>query len=120
MFPKLPYSPKQFEEILCNANNRKEKGREFLGYFIEWEGKVSSYNLEYNKIVLILDFNEGSLLLHSLFLHLPLTYFEIVKTLRKGQRLRACGIIFEIFIGMIQLNYVDFEITEETAEPTAF
>ena len=118
--PKLPYSPKQFEEILCNANNRKEKGREFLGYFIEWEGKVSSYNLEYNKIVLILDFNEGLLLLHSLFLHLPLTYFEIVKTLRKGQRLRARGIIFEIFIGTIQLNYVDFEITEETAEPTAF
>jgi hypothetical protein len=47
-------------------------------------------------------------------LRLPLSYIELVKVLNKGQRLRARGIIDEILIGNISLNYVDFETVAES------
>jgi class 3 adenylate cyclase len=116
--PKLPYSPKQFQEILLSANNREEKESEFLGYFVEWEGKVSKFELLDYYILLTFHINEDSLSYEykTLFLVLPFTYLEIVKALGKGQRLRVRGIIWEILLSIITLNYVDFEITEKTAE----
>jgi class 3 adenylate cyclase len=116
--PKLPYSPKQFQEILRSAYNRDEKEREFLGYFIEWEGKVSDVTLHdsHISISLFVEIKEGSSFSQSigLILLLPLTYLEIVKALGKGQSLRVRGIIYRICIGVITLNYVDFEIIEES------
>ena len=114
--PKLPYSPKQFDEILRSTCNREEKERKFLGYFIEWEGKVSSFKPNDYGIRISLEINEGSLFSQytTLILLLPLTYLEIVEALGKGQRLRPRGIIYDIYIGIIYLNYVDFETIKES------
>jgi class 3 adenylate cyclase len=113
--PKLPYSPKQFQEILLSADNRNKKEREFVGYFVEWEGKVKGVEVNDYDIWLTLVINEDSWDYKNLVLTLPLTYLEIVKALGKGQHLRARGIICKIMFGTIMLNYVDFKITEETA-----
>jgi hypothetical protein len=45
---------------------------------------------------------------------LPLSNLEIVNALRKGQRLRARGVIHDIQFHIIMLNYVDLEIVAES------
>ncbi len=45
---------------------------------------------------------------------LPLNNLELVKVLEKGQRLRARGIIHDIYVGVITLNYVDIETVAES------
>jgi hypothetical protein len=47
-------------------------------------------------------------------LRLPLSYLELVKVLKKGQRLRARGIIDFIYMKSIRLNYVDLESVAES------
>jgi hypothetical protein len=51
--------------------------------------------------------------IEALRLLLPLNNLELVKALKKGQRLRARGIIHDIFMGSITLNYVDLDTVEE-------
>jgi len=53
-------------------------------------------------------------LYNGLTLLLPLNNLELVKVLEKGQRLRARGIIHDVFVGTITLNYVDLETVTES------
>jgi hypothetical protein len=90
-----------------------EKEKEFFGYFVECEGTLMRFTRDRFDITVFLEIGTYPSY-HTLFLRLPLSYLELVKVLNKEQRLRARGIIDEIFIGNILLNYVDFEIVSES------
>jgi hypothetical protein len=90
-----------------------EKEHEFFGNFVEWEGTFESFTRGTFDITVFLGIGTYPSY-HHLFLRLPLSYIELVKVLNKGQRLRARGIIDEILIGNISLNYVDFETVAES------
>jgi class 3 adenylate cyclase len=108
--PKLPYSPSEFYEV---TGGLMEKEHEFFGNFVEWEGTFESFTRGTFDITVFLGIGTYPSY-HHLFLRLPLSYIELVKVLNKGQRLRARGIIDEILIGNISLNYVDFETVAES------
>jgi class 3 adenylate cyclase len=115
--PKLPYSPTEFADVMRGAVNVEEKEREFLGYFVEWEGTFESFTRDSSEIDLRLQLRSPSSFTDSYFLIvllLPLSNLEIVDALRKGQRLRARGVIHDIQFHIITLNYVDLEIIAET------
>jgi class 3 adenylate cyclase len=57
--PKLPYSPREFDEVARGAVNDKEKEREFYGYFVEWEGAFESYRQDDSDITLQMDSISG-------------------------------------------------------------
>jgi hypothetical protein len=111
--PKLPYSPKAV--VVRGAANANEKEREFFGYFVEWEGTFDGYTRHPYGIDLTVRLGSPNLddLYHVLSLSLPHTNLETVKTLRKGQQLRARGVINDIFSVVIKLNYVDLEIADD-------
>ncbi len=113
--PKLSYSPKRFAEVMREAVNVEEKEREFLGYLVEWEGTFKGFTSGGSHITMTLEVAPPSLIddYFHILLMLPNTNREVVKVLRKGQRLRARGIIRDITIHMIRLNYVDLEIAED-------
>ena len=114
--PKLPYSPRDFIDILHGATNVEEKEHEFFGYFVEWEGTFEGFTRNSFEIVLTLQVDSprygSSYFLVPLLL--PLNNLEIVNVLRKGQRLRVRGVIHEIMFRIITLNYVDLEIMSES------
>ena len=113
--PKLPHSPKEFSDVVGEAGNIEEKEREFIGYFVEWEGTFEGFTSDRNRIVLTLEVATPSVSDHyfHILLVLPHSNLEIVKALRKGQLLRARGIIQDITFHMIRLNYVDLETVDE-------
>jgi len=113
--PKLPYSPKDFADILSKTSNSGEKAREFFGYFVEWEGTFERFTRTDSKIILTLDLQLSSDLVfcRKLELLLPLNNLELVKALQKGQRFHVRGIIHDICLGIIMLNYVDLETVDE-------
>jgi class 3 adenylate cyclase len=105
--PKLPYSAEAFTKLLGAADASAEKEKEFYGYLVEWECKFDGFKRNEN------DVNVNAELLgvtsstyHRLKLRLPLSYSEIIRSLKKGQRLHVRGIIEDIFVS-ISLNYVD-------------
>lgn len=112
--PKLPYSPRDFAEVTRGTSNLSEKEHEFFGYFVEWEGTVESFTRNDSEITLRLQLGSPGDFYYCLALLLPLNNLELVKVLEKGQRLRARGIIHDIFVGIITLNYVDLEIVAES------
>lgn len=112
--PKLPYSPMELAEVTRETGDINEKEHEFFGYFVEWEGTVESRTRDDSEITLRLQIGSVNDFYKSLKLLLPLSYLDLVKVLEKGQRLRARGIIHDIFVGIITLNYVDLEIVAES------
>jgi len=108
--PKLPYSPSEFYQV---TGGLTEKEHEFFGYFVEWEGTFERFTRDRVYITVGLRIGTPSTY-HDLHLRLPLSYLELVKVLKKGQRLRARGIIDEISLGSIFLNYVDLESGAES------
>jgi hypothetical protein len=50
--PRLPYSPRQFADVMLGAVNVEEKEREFIGYLVEWEGTFDSFTSDKNQIVI--------------------------------------------------------------------
>ena len=111
--PKLPYSPKEFDEVTRGTGNLTEKEHEFFGYFVEWEGTVESFTRNNFDISLVLHIGAFPSY-HHLILKLPLSYLELVKSLEKGQSLRARGVIDDIYMGSVCLNYVDLEVGAES------
>lgn len=111
--PKLLYSPSELYEVTQATANPTEKEHEFYGYFVEWDGTFESFTRGSFEITLMLCIGTFASY-HHLILHLPLGYLELVKSLEKGQSLRARGIIQAIFVGSITLNYVDLEIAAES------
>jgi class 3 adenylate cyclase len=111
--PQLPYSLQEFHEVTSKAGNLTEKEHEFFGYFVEWEGTFETFTRDTFEISLLLKIGSFPSY-HGLQLLLPLTYLESVKVLQKGQRLRARGIIADIQLGLITLNYVDLDIVAES------
>jgi hypothetical protein len=108
--PKLPYSPKEFDDLMSTADN-DEIQHEYVGYFVDWQGTFDKYTRdEYDITVLLKAGNsEGPYGHVYVNLLLPHSSFELVHQLKKGQRLRARGIITTIFLRIITLNYVDLE-----------
>jgi hypothetical protein len=99
------------------AVNVEEKEREYIGYFVEWEGTFESFTRDSSEICLRLQLRSPSSFTDSYFLIillLPLNNLEIVNALRKGLRLRARGVIHDIQLHIITLNYVDLEIVAES------
>jgi hypothetical protein len=88
--PKLPYSPKEFADVMRGATNVKEKEQEFFGYFVEWEGTFESFTRDRYGIDLTLRVSTPSLddRYPLIYLSLPHTNLEIVKALR---RVSDCG-----------------------------
>ena len=111
--PKLPYSPAAFDEITRGTGSLTEKEHEFLGYFVEWEGAFESFTRESSEITANLKIGIFPAYFR-LTLRLPLNNLDLVKALRERQRLRARGIIQDIYMGNITLNYVDLEIVPES------
>jgi len=109
--PKLPYSPREFADVVRRAVNVEEKEHEFIGYFVEWEGTFESFTRDKSGIDLTLEVGTP----FPVILVLPLSNLEIVKALQKGQRLRARGVIHNIVFRIIWLNYVDLEIAAESS-----
>jgi class 3 adenylate cyclase len=111
--PKLPYSPRELADITRGTGNLTEKEHEFFGYLVEWEGTVESFTRNDYDITLRLRLGSPGDFYSSLVLLLTLNNLELVKVLEKGQRLRARGIIHDIFMGTITLNYADLVTIEE-------
>jgi class 3 adenylate cyclase len=115
--PKLPYSPTEFADVMRGAANVEEKEHEFFGYFLEWEGTFESFTRNNFEISLCLQLRSPATSTDSYFLILlllPLCNLKIINVLRKGQRLRARGVIQGIQFRIITLNYVDLEIVAES------
>jgi len=110
--PKLPYSPMELDEVARGPGNINEIEHEFFGYFVEWEGTFEDFTRD--KLAITLRLQIGSAYYNRPKLLLPLSYLDLVKVLKKGQRLRARGIIHDIFCGIITLNYVDLESLAES------
>jgi len=108
--PKLPYLPRDFAKITCGTGSMTEKEREFIGYFVEWEGVLENFTRNDCEIIVRLSVGSPRDFYHKLELLLPLNNLDIIKTLEKRQLLRVRGIICNIFSGVITLNYVDMEI----------
>jgi hypothetical protein len=108
--PKLLYSPSEFYEVMGGLT---EKEHEFFGYFVEWEGTFESFTRDRSEITVGLELGTFPAYCR-LNLRLLLSYLELVKVLKKGQRLRARGIIDFIYIKSIRLNYVDLESVAES------
>ena len=103
-------------QSMRGAVNVEEKEREYIGYFVEWEGTFESFTRDSSEICLRLQLRSPSSFADSYFLIillLPLSNLEIVNALRKGLRLRARGVIHDIQLHIITLNYVDLEIVAE-------
>jgi class 3 adenylate cyclase len=117
--PKLPYSPREFADVMRGAVNVEEKEREYIGYFVDWEGTFEGFTRGRHEINLTLQVGSLSFAddYSRILLSLPHTNLEIVKALRKGQLLRARGIIHNILFHIITLNYVDLEIIAESSGP---
>ena len=115
--PKLPYSPREFADVMRGAVNVEEKEHEFIGHFVEWEGTFESFTRDSSEISLTLEVATPSITNHyfHILLILPHSNLEIVNALRKGQHLRARGVIHDIRFHIITLNYVDLEIVAESA-----
>ena len=108
--PKVPYSPNEFQKITGGPGN-DENEQAFFGYLVEWEGTVEGFKRGSHELTLRLQI--GSFPNYwEVRLLLPLTYLELVRLLPKGRRLRARGVIDDIFAGVITLNYVDIDVVE--------
>jgi hypothetical protein len=104
----------ELAKITRGTGDINEKEHEFFGYFVEWEGAFESFTRDRSEITLRLQIGNFHDYYMKLMLLLPLSYLDLVKILKTGQRLRARGIIHNIYVCIITLNYVDLEIVAES------
>lgn len=109
--PKLPYSAAEFSELLCSANNSSEKEKEFCGYLVEWDCEYDKFDRNnFDLSIYVILIGVTGYKYNTAFLKLPLNYSEIILSFKKGQKLHLRGVIENIFIGTISLNYVELSI----------
>lgn len=108
--PKLPYSQDQLGKLLRESINHDEKEMEFVGYFMEVSGTFTTYKQDDDEIVLKLKLGNNPEYLSTANLMLPPCYLEIVQALAKDQPIQARGVIHHIFLSILTLNYVDFNL----------
>lgn len=114
--PRLPYSPTQFAEILSAAEVSAEKEKEFYGYLVEWDFEFESYKRNDDDITVLGNLvGVKALQYNRLRLMLPNNYYEVVRDIKKGQRLHVRGVIDQIFLAT-SLNYVDLYVPD-VAQP---
>ena len=108
--PKLAYSAEEFSKLLYAASALEMKYKEFYGYFVEWDCVFDGFSRNNHDITINAGIiGEPSPMYNSLTLRLPLTYSEIIRSLKKGQRLHVRGVIEDIHL-TITLNYVDLTL----------
>jgi class 3 adenylate cyclase len=110
--PKLPYSAEEFSKLLYAASASEMKYKEFYGYLVEWDCEFQDFNRNSSDITLNANIiGNPSPMYNRLTLRLPLNNSEIVRSIRKGQRLHVRGIIEDAFLG-ITLNYIDLAMLD--------
>jgi len=109
--PKLPYSAHELETMIQESSNSIQKAKSYIGYLVDWKGIYDSYEKKTECLKVTLKVKKN--IMHKIIdLILPLTMHEIIKELKKGQMIRARGIITEIFLGF-ELNYVELEVLND-------
>lgn len=111
--PRLPLTLPELDRVLRNEGSSSQKHLEFYGYMVEWVAALDDVGRDKTSITVTLKDTEATIY-SRIKLRLPLSYWELVKPLKKDQRIRIRGIISRIFLS-IELNYVDFDVLSSGA-----
>lgn len=103
--PCLPFSLSDFNAALGKDKNLDEAKR-YQGYLVNWEGYFSSYSNNYGLSMFIDPAREFSL--SSVILSLPRSHLEMVRDLKKGDKVQMRGILTSISHLNFTLDYVDW------------
>jgi class 3 adenylate cyclase len=108
--PRLAESPQILFQRFHGPQADEEKER-VRGYFIDWIVTFKKSKVRKNDIQLFASIPEASPY-DDIWVEVMPSMLEVVRGFTAGQLIRLRGIITEVYIGSIMVNYADFETVE--------
>jgi hypothetical protein len=112
--PHLAETPQTLGQRLWGADGYQAT-KKVRGYYIDWVVTFEKYEISHGDIIVTAGI-PGAVFLDTVKVALVPAMLEVVEGFVVGQLLRLRGILTEIFVNWVNVNYADFTV-EDSPEP---